>query len=249
MKTIQILHAALMTVVLSAIGLGAHGDFKAADAAAPAPAPQAPAQAPQSPPPAAEAAPAAALAPAPAGAADIMNDPEIKKQLEGKTPQEAQTWGATMAAKGLKRLPYDDLVTWNDVRTKLAAASPAVCAGFWKGGTDPAQFQKALASLSKEDMDRWTMLQLKALSLEAKNAPFQPSQPEDIPQLTKLVMAELKEDDRAKFQTLAAKGANISDDEACWLMTAMLQHATSNAGDQATKDRSLRAFAALGSPK
>jgi hypothetical protein len=238
MKTIQILHTALMTVVFSAIGLGAHGDFKAADAAAPAPAPQAPAQAPQSPPPA-----------APAAAADIMNDPEIKKQLEGKTPQEAQTWGATMAAKGLKRLPYDDLVTWNDVRTKLAAASPAVCAGFWKGGTDPAQFQKALASLSKDDMDRWTMLQLKALSLEAKNAPFQPSQPEDIPQLTKLVMAELKEEDRAKFQTLAAKGANISDDEACWLMTAMLQHATSNAGDQATKDRALRAFAALGSPK
>lgn len=187
--------------------------------------------------------------PPPAAATDVLNDPEIKKQLEGKTPDEARAWAAQMSAKGLKRLPYDDLVAWNEIRMKMAASSPTVCAGFWKGGIDGAQVQKALSSLGKDDVDRWTTLSTRAMALEAKNTPYPETSPDDIPQLTKLVMSDMSEPDRTKFQTLAGKASNITDEEACWLMTAMLRTAGHNTADQKDKERFLRAFAALGSPK
>jgi len=208
-----------------------------------------PTPAPAPPPPAEPKAAAPNAAAVPSEAGDILKDPEIQKQLEGKTPEEAKVWGVQMLAKGLKRLPYNDLVTWNDIRAKLAASSPAVCSGFWKGGVDGAQMQKALASLSKEDQDRWTVLSTRAIALEAKNAPYPPSAPDDVPQVMKFVMSQLSETDRARFQTLASKGAGITDEEACWLMTSTLQAVGRDGGDQAVRERSIRTLAALGSPK
>src|SRR5262249_60792902 len=86
----------------------------------------------QAPPPApAQGSPAESKSPppnnpsVPSAAADALSDPEIQKQLQGKTPEEAKAWGAQMSAKGLKRLPFDDLVAWNDIRTTLAASCPA----------------------------------------------------------------------------------------------------------------------------
>ena len=205
-----------------------------------------PAAAPQQTPPAAPQTPPPQASPS---ATSGLNDPEVQKQLQGKTPEEAQAWGAQMSAKGMKRLPYDELVAWNDIRIKLAAASPAVCAGLWKGGLNGGEMQKALASLGKEETDRWIALSTHAIVLEANNASYPPSQPDDMPQLTKIILSELTEADQGRFKTLANKGANITDEEACWLMTTMLQKANNNSADQAAKERGLRALAALGSPK
>ena len=236
-----------LSLVLMSLLIGVFGsrDLRAADeapqsASAPAPA-QAPPAEPKSPPP--------SPTPVPAAAADALNDPEIKKQLEGKTPEEAKAWGAQMSAKGLKRLPFDELVAWNDIRTKLAAGSPSVCAGFWKGGIDASQMQKALSSLSKDDLDRWTVLSTRAIVLEAKNVPYPPAAQDDVPQLMKYVMSQLGEADRTRFQTLASKGAGITDDEACWLMTTTMQALGRSGTDQAARERSLRTLAGLGAPK
>lgn len=217
----------------------------------PAPAPAPPAQPNPAPPAPAQPNPAP-QAPAtlvPSAAADVLNDPEVQKQLQGKTPEEAKAWGAQMSAKGLKRLPYEDLVAWNDIRTKLAASSPAVCAGFWKGGIDGSHMQQALASLGKEDMDRWTILSTRAIALEAKNAPFPAPAQDDVPQVMKFVMSQLSEADRTRFQTLANKGAGITDEEACWLMTTTLQNLGRSETDQALREHSLRTLASLGAPK
>jgi len=190
-----------------------------------------------------------AAAPAPAAAADALNDPEIQKQLQGKTPEEAKAWGALMSAKGLKRLPYDELVAWNAIRTKLAGASPAVCAGYWKGGIAGEEVQKALATLPKEDVDRWTSISTHAMVLEAKDTAYPATTQNDFIEFMKLAASELNEQDRTRFQTLVGKGAAITDEEACWLMTTLLQKAANNGADQAAKERFLRAFAGLSSPK
>lgn len=180
---------------------------------------------------------------------DIVNDPQFQKELQGKTPAQVEAWAAQLSAKGLKRLPYDDLVAWNTLRTQMAANSPVVCAGFWKGGIGGSQIQKVLTMLGKADTDRWTALSMRAVALEVKNVPYPAISPDYRAQLAKLVMSGLEEGAQTRFQMLAAKGANITDEDACWLMKALLEKAGSKNIDQITRERALRALAALGSPQ
>jgi len=179
----------------------------------------------------------------------MMNDPDVIRAFSGKSKAEARALGQTLAARGLKRLPFEDLVTWNDIRTTLASSSPELCAALWKGGLQADKLQQALESLPSADLARWMNMSSRAMTLEAKDAPYDNPTEEDRALLFKTVESELNQAERQRFMTSSSKGAALPDEEACWVLTTLQTKAGGNSVDRHTKERILRVLAAMGSPK
>lgn len=174
---------------------------------------------------------------------DLFSSPAVREKFKGLSRAAAREEGARLSHLGLKRLPSQDLVRWNELKLAMADRSESVCAGFWTGKIDQEQVSQVLNELPQQEMEDWMGLSSKAASLEAEGKPA-PSLPADAATRGFMqVRNGLQEPQRTRFQTAAAAGIKLADPEACWTMKTLMK-AIPEMPD-AARDEFLRALASI----
>ena len=127
---------------------------------------------------------------------------------------------------GMKRLSYDDLKLWNQIRIKLAKASPALCADFWTGkGAGSGLINTTLNSLANEDVQNWFAISLKAGNLEIQNAPFTLASGDTFKEGVDKIGETLDPLEYTKFYGVLRARKDPSDEDACWVIMKILNFA------------------------
>lgn len=178
------------------------------------------------------------------GSEEFKDDPTFTNALKGMSGPEASAFTQQKARAGLKRLPYESLKNWNDLRLKLAEVSPALCAGFWTGkGLTGANLQEGLVKLQEDEAVTWVRNSMRAAALEIQEAPFEAPPASAIQTGIESIAKGLSEPDRQRMDGVLGAGVNAPDEEACWTLKVLLKGAAALADNQ--KEQFLRALAAL----
>lgn len=159
---------------------------------------------------------------------EYQSHPALIKALQGMSRAEAQAFTQEKARLGLRRLSFEELKAWNDLRLKLAMISPALCAGLWTGkGLANETVQKAVAELPETEGHKWIELSLKAAILEIENQSAPEVDMEAMQTTIQKISEGLSREDRQRFSAVLISGVNANDDDACWAMQKLLETAQS----------------------
>jgi hypothetical protein len=88
----------------------------------------------------------------------LTEDPRVKTALSGKDAVFAQAYTAGLVSRGVTLLPAADLERWARMRLRLAEASPAYCAGAWRGGLTPAEIHRAFDAVTEAEQQSFAEL-------------------------------------------------------------------------------------------
>ena len=160
------------------------------------------------------------------GADALQESPALKRFIESQPPDQVSAAIQAKTHAGLKRLSYEDLVVWNEVRLQLAAKSPQLCAGFWTGnGLTPQLLTGTLEQLPQDQSDAFFRTTMRAAVAEVEDRPFN-APPADafgkiLPKLKQLHGPA----DNERLDKVLAGGVKVPDGEACWAMQLLMKDA------------------------
>ena len=170
--------------------------------------------------------------------------PTLNKALKGMNDSEANAFMQQKTKLGLKRLAFDDLKTWNSIRTKMAQANSTMCASFWTGkGITVDLVQQTMVDLGEKDAMDFIRTSMKAAILELDQSSYEAPPPETLQNTIKGVSASLKKEEAERFGAVLIAGLNANNDDACWAMMIMLKSSESLKDPE--REHFLRALAAL----
>lgn len=176
--------------------------------------------------------------------ADMMldTDPAIRGALQGKPSVEAKEIVADATRRGLPRLPFPELVEWNDFRIAMANFSEASAASMWRGAAADASVRAALESITDPQFDRWTKIIRHAIVLGSALDQDPPGTRAEMPKVIQTVKDQLDEPMKLRFDNLLATGPG-SDADAAWMMRTILGILKTAELDDRTREELLRCIA------
>jgi hypothetical protein len=118
-----------------------------------------------------------------------------------------------LTSLGFRRLSDDDLVRWNQVRIRLAEASPTVCAGMWNGGVRDRDVVRGLLRLSDADLRLWFELTQRAVLAELDATTAAPDYAHVLVRGLRRIGSRLPAGRRQRF--FATLGEPLGAEEAC----------------------------------
>ena len=115
----------------------------------------------------------------------------------------SKTMGRELVARGMRRLPDDELETMQQLRAKTAETSERTCVCFWDPtGCSEADVLAGLARLSEPDLVTWARLSAAAGVAELENKPAPASSENDLAEGLVAIGATLSEAQRTRFDTI-----------------------------------------------
>jgi hypothetical protein len=162
----------------------------------------------------------------------IRRYPSLVARFDSMSYAQARIEGAGLGALGLLRLSDAELMQLSAVRLRAMEVSTGFCASQWTGGGDARTVMFALDSLEQADLDAWSDLSARAMSLEAEGGP-RAERTADAMELDRAVRAYLltRPGDQVRWEANADLEAP-SEDDACFLARTRLSAALALSPDQ-----------------
>lgn len=155
----------------------------------------------------------------------LINNKNFRKEVSGMSQQEVRVFSQQQTRKGLKRLSFNDLIKWNDLRIRLAKVNKNVCAYFWTSKISPQEITNTLEKLSDAELKSWLKVSMTALVLELDQSSFTPP-PENALEIgIQQIASTMKEDEVVRMKSALQAGVSASKDDACWTMMKILNGA------------------------
>ena len=183
--------------------------------------------------------------------AAALANPAVQKKFraemaKAKTMAERRALGESLGSQlshdGLASLPLADLLTWNQLRLKIAESSPAMCAYYFDGGAVPQNdLGAALATLSDGEVRAWYRVMTKSMVLAAGGAPQGPGDQAIVQQGLARAAEKLPPADRERLDADLTAGTVGRPAESCFVMKTILRHAAG----KPTDEQFLREFARM----
>lgn len=157
----------------------------------------------------------------------IVELPAVKEKLETfDSSGEAEAYAQGLVHQGLKRLTYEELVSWNDLRMKLALRSPAMCAGLWSGQITENLVLSSLSQLNETDLNRWVTISNMAAIDEVQEIAYPEVSQEDFKLGLQAISLRLTNVDQEKLKAVLVQGLKAKPDDACFAMKTILKNET-----------------------
>jgi hypothetical protein len=173
----------------------------------------------------------------------LTENPKFKKAVSGMTREQIHPFIQQLTRRGLKRLSFQELKTWNMLRIKMANNSDALCSGFWTGKITPQELSANLDKLSDQDLKSWIKLSMAAAVLELEEQPFTPPPDSALQEGIKLIASKLKPEEIDRMGNTLSRGTGATNNDACWTMLKLLEGAELLSQQQ--QDIFLRSLASL----
>lgn len=103
---------------------------------------------------------------------------------------------------GLKRLEYDDLKKWRDIKYKTLTLSDDICEKIANGEATANDIYNYNKMLSPDDVATWMDIQIKAASLEMKRYEYFAPSEKDFNKALNIILENLTKEDRLKFNDI-----------------------------------------------
>jgi hypothetical protein len=116
---------------------------------------------------------------------------------------EGKVMGRDLVARGMRRLPDEEMETMQQLRMKAAESSERTCACFWDpAGCTEADVMDGLARLSQPDLVTWARLSAAAALAELENKTAPASSEDDLAEGLTAIGATLSDAQRARFEAI-----------------------------------------------
>jgi hypothetical protein len=100
---------------------------------------------------------------------------------------------------GLKRLEYEDLKKWRDIKYKTLTLSDDICGKIANGEATVNDIYNYNKMLSPDDVATWMDIQIKAASLEMKRYEYFASSEKEFNRALNIILENINTEDRLKF--------------------------------------------------
>lgn len=148
-----------------------------------------------------------------------MEEPAaFQKAFAGKSPEEARTAGAKLAARGVGRLSAEDLKYRAELLVDFTGrASTKTCGKWSRGGASGEEVIAMVAELDSTALDDWVDLSLRATVAELRQQPaaFVGTQA-DVVKLFERLATAMTEKESERFNSVMAKFEKASVNDVCW---------------------------------
>jgi len=152
----------------------------------------------------------------------IMKDPSFVAATRNMNPAEVQIYVADLTRHGLKRLDFKNLKVWNSLRLEMSKTDQAYCASLWNG-QDQAILAGALQKLPVRDLKKLMDVSNRAALLALKDDPAQVIDKNEIQRGLESIANNLPDNEVQRFRRAILGGMNIPDEEACFLMSRVME--------------------------
>jgi hypothetical protein len=142
----------------------------------------------------------------------------FQEVFKGKSPEEARAAGQQLAARGLSRLPAEDLKHRAELLLDFTGrADTKVCGRWAKGGATGEELIAMIAQLDSVALDGWVDLSLRSTVAEVRQTPaaFAGTQA-DIGKLFERLPTVMTAKESERFFAVMAKFDKASPKDACW---------------------------------
>lgn len=130
-----------------------------------------------------------------------------------------------LANKGTSRLPNQELLSWIELKIKMAENDSIYCAAMWSGSVTQQIQLGALNSLEDKDLVEVMRIRSKAASLEFVKKKSKPIETNGFEKGLNVIFAELSDVEKVKFERASSQGAQANESLSCWAVLIMLKNA------------------------
>jgi hypothetical protein len=153
----------------------------------------------------------------------LVENPKFKNAISQMTAEQRHPYIQQLTKRGLKRLTFQELKTWNSLRIKMAKSSQLLGAGFWTGEINPKELAANLERLGDQDLSAWVDTIMAAAVSELEEKPFAPSPDPALQEGIELISSRLNPDEKARMAKVLESGVKANPADACWVMLILLE--------------------------
>jgi len=145
----------------------------------------------------------------------VLAGREIGSKLGAASPAQVRLVAREAAQSSFQYLAPRDLELWQEIRSRVARASPAACARLWQGGATDF-FGPAVAALGDEPLRQYTEMLGRGLALRLERKPPPEPSPGALERGLDAIASAQPEAERARFRA-DLRRRDLSDRRACQL--------------------------------
>lgn len=151
----------------------------------------------------------------------------VRKELAKMNTEEQKAFLQKITGAGVKRLSTPDLITWNEIRSKLASSDEQFCTGLYTGKLDEETLWRSFAKLDDSDVRVWTQIMIESGRREWEKVDFKSPEVSSLQKGLESIARSLPKEESERLVTVLALGTSNSDESACWAMKKIL-HGTND---------------------
>jgi len=155
----------------------------------------------------------------------VTENPKFKNAVSRMPREQIRPFVQQLTRRGLKRLSFQELKTWNSLRIKMASNSNALCSGFWTGEINSQELAANLDKFNDQELNSWLTISMTAAVSELEESPFTPPPDSALQEGIKLIASKLKPAEIDRMGNTLAAGTKVNNDDACWTMLKLLKGA------------------------
>jgi hypothetical protein len=153
----------------------------------------------------------------------LKDNPKFKNAISKMTQDQVHAYIPQLARQGMRRLSFQELKTWNELRIKLAKNSHSICSGIWSGAVDIEELIADVERFSDQDLQSWWTINMKAAVSELEQTPY-PALPDSaLLDGIKLIGSKLQTEEEKRMTDIIAKGGKADSNDGCWIMLKLLE--------------------------
>jgi hypothetical protein len=153
----------------------------------------------------------------------LTDNPKFKNAVSRMTQEQTHPYIQQLSRQGIKRLSFQELKTWNELRIALAKNSSSICAGFWTGAINSQELMANIDKLNDRDLESWVTISMTAAVLELEQKSYTSPPDSAFEDGLKLIASKLQPEEIDKMSKTMTKGANANNNDACWTMLKLLE--------------------------
>jgi hypothetical protein len=156
--------------------------------------------------------------------AKILADNQLfKSSVSRMTREQRRSYTQQLSGKGIKRLSFSELKTWNELRAKMAKNSASLCSGFWTSGIQAQELFANLEKLSDQEIQTFLTISMTAAVSELEQKPFTPPPDSALSDGMNAIAAKLSPKEIDRMDETCKMGIRADKSDACWIMLKLME--------------------------